>query len=109
MCRKQFIVALLVLAASVVRTDGQDQPMPPMPGMPGMNHGDSPPPAQGGMNMVEMNPASMYLMNLASGTSSNPASFPMPMLMTHFGSWNTMFMGSGYVVDTQQSLSLIHI
>jgi hypothetical protein len=25
------------------------------------------------------------------------------MLMTHFGSWNTMFMGMGYIVDTQQS------
>jgi hypothetical protein len=55
------------------------------------------------MNMVEMNPASMYLMNLASGTSSNPASWPMPMVMTHFGSWNTMFMGAAFVVDTQQS------
>ncbi len=77
--------------------------MPPMPGMPGMNHGDSPPPATGSMNMVDMNPASMYLMGLASGTSSNPASWPMPMLMTHFGSWNTMFMGAGFVVGTQQS------
>ena len=82
---------------------GQNQPMPPMPGMPGMTHGDSPPPAMGSMNMVDMNPASMYLMNLASGTSSNPASWPMPMLMTHFGSWNTMFMGVGFLVDTQQS------
>ena len=27
----------------------------------------------------------------------------MPMVMTHFGSWNTMFMGVGFVVDTQQS------
>jgi hypothetical protein len=54
MFRKQFIVTLLVLAASVVRADGQDQPMPPMPGMPGMKHGDSPPPAPGGMNMVEI-------------------------------------------------------
>ena len=85
--------------------------MPPMPGMPGMNHGDAPPtqgsaptpPAMRGMNMVEMNPAGMYLMNLASGTSSNPASWPMPMVMTHFGSWNTMFMGAGFLVDTQQS------
>ena len=27
----------------------------------------------------------------------------MPMIMTHFGSWNTMFMGTGFLVDTQQS------
>jgi hypothetical protein len=71
--------------------------------MPGMNHGDAQPLPAAGMKMVEMNPASMYLMNFASGTSSNPASLPIPMLMTHFGSWNTMFMGSGFVVDTQQS------
>jgi hypothetical protein len=56
-----------------------------------------------GMNMVDMNLASMFLMNAASGTSVNPASWPMPMLMTHFGHWNTMFMGVGFLVDTQQS------
>src|SRR5580658_8064493 len=56
-----------------------------------------------GMNMVDMNPASMVLMNLASGTSVNAAAWPMPMAMTHFGSWNTMFMGTGFIVDTQQS------
>jgi hypothetical protein len=74
-----------------------------MPGMPPSQEVAQPPPAMGGMNMVEMNSASMFLMNLASGTASNPASWPMPMLMTHFGSWNTMFMGAGFVVDTQQS------
>jgi len=99
---KQFIVPVLVLAISVIRASGQEQPMPPMPGMPGMNHGDAPP-AAGSMKMVDMNPASMYLMNLASGTSSNPASWPMPMVMTHFGSWNTTFMGAAFVVNTQQS------
>ena len=56
-----------------------------------------------GMNMVDMNPASLDLMNLASGTSVNAAAWPMPMVMTHFGSWNTMFMGVGFLVDTQQS------
>ena len=60
-----------------------------------------------GMNMpgpmADMNPAAMSLMNLASGTSANPASWNMPMLMTHLGSWNTMFMGLAYIVDTQQS------
>ena len=38
------------------------------------------------------------LMGLASGTSANPASWPMPMLMTHFGNWNTMFMGVAFRV-----------
>ena len=56
-----------------------------------------------GMGMVDMNPAGLYLMNLASGTSQNPLSWPIPMLMMHFGRWNAMFMGSAFIVDTQQS------
>jgi hypothetical protein len=60
-----------------------------------------------GMNMpgpmADMNPAAMSLMNLASGTSVNPASWQMPMLMAHLGNWNTMFMGMAFLVDTQQS------
>ncbi len=80
----------------------QSPPPPDMPGMqmPGMKMPDKTMP---GMDMVDMNPAAMSLMNLASGTSTNPASWPMPMLMTHLGSWNTMFMGVAYLVDTQQS------
>jgi hypothetical protein len=72
----------------------QQESMPGMK-MPGMN--------MPGMNMGEMNPAGMYLMNLASGTAANPASWPMPMTMTHAASWNTMFMGTAFLVDTQQS------
>jgi hypothetical protein len=56
-----------------------------------------------GGSMVDMNPAAMYLMNLASGTSVNPASWPMPMLTTHYGSWNAMLMANAFVVDTQQT------
>jgi hypothetical protein len=63
--------------------------------MPGMN--------MPGAKMADMNAAGMSLMNDASGTSVNPASWPMPMWMTHIGSWNLMFMGTGYIVETQQS------
>ncbi len=59
--------------------------------MPGMNHG------------MRMNAAGMYLMNMASGTSMNPLSWNMPMLMPRLGSWNLMIMGQGFVIDTQQS------
>jgi hypothetical protein len=57
----------------------------------GMSHG------------MQMNQAGMYLMTLASGTSMNPQSWPMPMLMPRLGSWNLMLMGQAYLVDTQQS------
>jgi hypothetical protein len=55
------------------------------------------------MSMVNMNAASMFLMNLASGTSENPAGWRMPMGMTHFKNWNTMFMGLGFLSNIQQS------
>ena len=53
--------------------------------------------------MMDMNAAGMYLMDLSSGTSANPAAWPMPMLMTHFGSWNATFMGEAFVSDIQQT------
>jgi hypothetical protein len=56
-----------------------------------------------GMNMGNMNAAGMALMDVASGTSVNPQSWPMPMLMTPLGSWNATFMAQGFLVDTQQS------
>jgi len=51
----------------------------------------------------EMNAAGMYLMNLASGTSQNPASWTMPMRSTQPGQWSLMFMGVAFVSDIQQS------
>ncbi|MBV9504720.1 MAG: hypothetical protein JO323_06905 [Acidobacteriia bacterium] len=59
--------------------------------------------ARSGMNMVDMTPPGMLLMNLASGTSENAAAWPMPMITAHFGAWNAMFMGQGFLIDTQQS------
>jgi hypothetical protein len=53
--------------------------------------------------MTDMNPAGMFLMDLASGTSMNPPGWPMPMAMHPIGSWNTMFMAQAFLVDTQQS------
>ncbi len=53
--------------------------------------------------MTDINAASMFQMNLASGTSVNPASASPPMLMRHYGNWNAMFMGEAFLADTQQS------
>jgi hypothetical protein len=44
-----------------------------------------------------------YLMNVASGTSRNPASASMPMVMRMDRSWILSLMGQAFVVDTQQS------
>lgn len=56
-----------------------------------------------GMQMPSSNLAGSFLMNLASGTAVNPAGWPMPMIMKPLGSWNAMFMGQAFLVDTQQS------
>ena len=53
--------------------------------------------------MVDMNSSGMFLMDLSSGTSMNPPGWPMPMVMRPFDSWNTMFMGQAFIVNTQQS------
>jgi len=53
---------------------------------------------------AQMSDSGMYLMNMASGTSMNPESWSMPMIMKNLGhSWQGMFMGQAFVVDTQQS------
>ena len=92
-----FGLTLATLAAQDTQMPGMQMPGMNMPGMnmPGMN--------MPGQTMDDMNPAAMSLMNLASGTSVNPAGWSMPMLMAHLGSWNTMFMGTAFIVDTQQS------
>jgi hypothetical protein len=52
---------------------------------------------------MQMNRAGMYLMTMASGTSMNPTSAPMPMFMPRLGSWSLMIMGQAFLVQTQQS------
>jgi hypothetical protein len=59
--------------------------------------------AQDMHHMHNMNRAGMYLMNMASGTSMNPYSSRIPMIMTESGNWALMFMGQGFLVNTQQS------
>jgi hypothetical protein len=50
-----------------------------------------------------VDPPDTYLMDIASGTSRNPESRSLPMLMLPEGSWSLMLMGQAFVADTQQS------
>ena len=50
---------------------------------------------------AQMNDPSLYQMSLASGTSVNSQS--MPMIMSGFGGWHTMLMGTAFLTDTQES------
>jgi hypothetical protein len=62
--------------------------MPAMPDMPGMQP----------QNFIDE-----ILAHDTSGTSAQPNSTPVPMLMTKKGSWTLMFHASVFVVDQQQS------
>jgi hypothetical protein len=84
----QLCVLLLSAAITINRAAAQDAPKPD---------------EHAGHAMSGMNMAGMFLMNLSFGTSENPASWPMPMIMTQFKNWNTMFMGVGFLSDIQQS------
>ena len=54
--------------------------------------------------MRSMNSAGMSLMEQASGTSMNPLASTEPsMIMRTAAGWNWMFMGEGFLVDTQQA------
>lgn len=44
-----------------------------------------------------------FLMQQSSGTSTQPSSWPMPMLMTERAGWQLGLMGQAYLVRTQQS------
>jgi hypothetical protein len=55
-----------------------------------------------GMGMAS-NPVGEDLMEQACGASMNPKAAAMPMIGLKTGSWNWMFMGTAYLVDTQQS------
>lgn len=82
---------------------GQDQSsMAGMPGMPGMA-GMPGMPGMDGHHHMASNGAGEYLMDEASGTSMNPKSWMTPMIGAQTGAWNWMFMGTAFVVDTQQS------
>lgn len=87
------LFAVSLIAGAVFAQD--DPPASPDVNMPGMN--------MPGMNSSGMNPAGLYLLNLSSGTSANAAAWPMPMVTLHPGSWEAMFMGNGFLADTQQS------
>ncbi|HEY1755355.1 MAG TPA: hypothetical protein VGG72_08155 [Bryobacteraceae bacterium] len=56
-----------------------------------------------GVVLAQVESPDVYLMHLASGTSRNPESASMPMLMRMHRSWMFSLMGQGFLVDTQQS------
>jgi len=77
-----------------------------MQGMPGMNGGQMQGMQMGGDGLITMHPESFVqeiVRHGASGTSAEPNSTPVPMLMTAKGAWMLMFHANAFVIDEQQS------
>ena len=74
--------------------------------MPGMNSGQMQGMNMGGSELITMHPE-IFLQEIVrhagSGTSVEPNSTPVPMLMTSKGKWNLMFHANVFVMDEQQS------
>jgi len=105
--RNLIAVLALLLAMPVLtgaRQNGKkDDDMRDMAGMdssqmPGMN--------MGGSELMTMRPETFLqeiVRHAGSGTSVEPVSTPVPMLMTSKGKWNLMFHANVFVMDEQQS------
>jgi len=82
------------------KKDGDTQGMPGMDDMQmqGMN--------MGGTGLMTMHPETFLqeiVRHAGSGTSTEPDSTPVPMLMTTRGKWTLMFHANVFVLDEQQS------
>jgi hypothetical protein len=77
-----------------------------MQGMPGMDNMQMQGMKMDGTEMMTMHPETFpqeILRHAGSGTSAEPDSTPVPMLMTMKGKWTLMFHANAFVLDEQQS------
>lgn len=104
-----FLTFLFPLASHAQQVQGQSQQNNSMQEMPGMQMGANS--QMPGMRMSSGAPMVMQPQNLlqqitahsTSGTSAEPNSTPVPMLMKQKGSWMLMFHANVFIVDEQQS------
>ena len=91
------IASLLICGVCLVR------PLPAEAQAPSHGHhgtGDAAPAAE---SPLREEAEALFFMQQASGTSTQPASWPMPMLMAERGAWQLGLMAQAFVVYTQQS------
>ncbi len=77
-----------------------------MKGMPGMDGMQMPGMNMGGTELMTMHPETFpqeIVRHAGSGTSAEPDSTPVPMVMTTKGKWSLMFHANVFVLDEQQS------
>jgi hypothetical protein len=101
---------LILFVALPIHPQTKQTPMPDMPGMDmppmQMPMQQNTPPAPKKMDMDMMKPPTNLieaeLNHTNSGTSIEPASTPVSMLMSHYRGWMLMLHGSAFITDIQQ-------
>ncbi len=108
----QFCIAVLSLllfapiSAAQQAKDDQQKQHDDMQNMPGMDMSQIPNMQMGTNDHMNMHPETFVQEILAhntSGTTAEPDSTPVPMLMKKKGQWTLMFHASVFVLDEQQS------
>ena len=98
------LAALLILPA--VAGAQQDKKNADMQDMPGMDNGQMQGMQMGADDLITMHRKTFLqeiVRHATSGTSAEPDSTPVPMLMTAKGAWMLMFHANVFVLDEQQS------
>jgi hypothetical protein len=99
-----FIFLLLFPALAAAQQDGKKTD--DMKGMPGMGDMQMPGMNMSGNDLMTMHPETFLqeiVRHAGSGTSAEPDSTPVPMLMKMKGKWTLMFHANAFVLDEQQS------
>ncbi len=104
------LLPLVLLAVPSIHAQTKQSPMPDMPGMDTQSMQipmpQNAPATPMDMNMNMMKPATTLieaeLNHTNSGTSVEPPSTPVSMLMSHYRGWMLMLHGSAFIADTQQ-------
>jgi len=100
------IFALLLAFPALVDAQQDGKKDDDMPGMPGMSAAQMQGMNMGGSDLITMHPETFpqeIVRHAGSGTSAEPDSTPVPMLMTTKGKWALMFHANVFVLDEQQS------
>ena len=94
-----FVLLLAIPALAGAQQNGKKDD--DMQGMPGMDGTQMPGMNMGGTDLMTMHPETFLqeiVRHAGSGTSAEPDSTPVPMLMTKKGKWNLMFHANVFVL-----------
>ena len=100
------IIALFLSIPALAGAQDSGKKVDDMQGMPGMDGTQMKGMNMGGNELMTMHPETFLqeiVRHTGSGTSAEPDSTPVPMLMTKKGKWSLMFHANAFVLDEQQS------